>query len=88
MKSIPLRALFVSLISSILLSMLISVQAEDNDFSGLFATQSEFLKVDDAFKLKTEILDDEIIVKFEIAEAYYLYRSRFDFSAEGASLNF
>ncbi len=86
MKSIPLRALFVSLISSILLSMLISVQAEDNDFSGLFATQSEFLKVDDAFKLKTEILDDEIIVKFEIAEAYYLYRSRFDFSAEGASL--
>jgi len=61
-------------------------QAEEEDFSSLFATQTEFLKVDQAFQLTTEIVDDEIIAKFEIAEEYYMYRSRFFFSAEGASL--
>lgn len=61
------------------------VQAEE-DFSQLFAQQTEFLKVDQAFKLTSEIVDQEIIAKFEIADEYYMYRSRFYFSAENATL--
>jgi thiol:disulfide interchange protein DsbD len=63
------------------------VKAEEEvDLSKLFGGKSEFLDVDEAFKLKTEIVDQEIIVKFEIADDYYLYRSRFFFAAEGATL--
>jgi len=60
---------------------------EVDDISSLFAGPSEFLDVDEAFKLKTEILDDEIIVKFEIADKYYLYRKRFSFNATDATLS-
>jgi thiol:disulfide interchange protein DsbD len=63
-----------------------SVLAADDDLSALFATKTEFLKVDEAFVLSTEIVDDEIIAKFEIADEYYMYRGRFFFSAEGATL--
>ncbi len=69
-----------------LVALIVNVNAQEEDFSKLFATQTEFLKVDEAFKLSTEIVDDEIIVKFEIADEYYMYRSRFYFSAEGANL--
>lgn len=58
----------------------------EEDLSALFASQTDFLKVDEAFVLTTEIVDDEIIAKFEIADAYYMYKSRFFFSAEGATL--
>ncbi|MBV1910340.1 MAG: protein-disulfide reductase DsbD [Kangiellaceae bacterium] len=60
--------------------------AKEQDFSKLFGGKSDFLDVNDAFKLNTEIVDDEIIVRFDIADEYYLYRSRFEFNAKGASL--
>lgn len=60
--------------------------AQESDLSQLFAAPSEFLKVDEAFKLSTEVVDDEIIARFEIADEYYMYRSRFFFNAEGATL--
>ncbi|TQV70896.1 protein-disulfide reductase DsbD [Aliikangiella marina] len=63
-----------------------SVSAQQQDLSALFATKSEFLKVDEAFQLTTDVLDNEIIARFEIADAYYMYRSRFFFNAEGATL--
>ncbi len=60
--------------------------AEEKDLSKLFGGKSEFLKVDEAFILDTEIVDNEIIARFEIADEYYMYRSRFLFNAEGATL--
>lgn len=60
--------------------------AQESDLSQLFAAPSEFLKVDEAFKLSTEVIDNEIIARFEIADEYYMYRSRFFFNAEGATL--
>ncbi len=68
-----------------LMAGFIPLSAEE-DLSALFATQTNFLKVDEAFILSTEIVDDEIIAKFEIADTYYMYKSRFYFSAEGATL--
>ncbi len=60
---------------------------ETEDLSSLFGGKSEFLDVNEAFKMSTEIVDEEIIVRFEIADDYYLYRSRFYFSAKGATLS-
>ncbi len=78
----------VSIILLILFQLFpsVSYSEESDDLSKLFGGKSEFLKVDEAFKLNTEIVDNEIIVKFDIADEYYLYRSRFFFNAEGATL--
>ncbi len=70
-----------------LLSQPLAAAEEPVDLSKLFGGKSEFLDVDEAFKLNAEIVDNEIIVKFEIADEYYLYRSRFYFDAKGAKLS-
>ena len=85
MKNIT--TLLISLFLGLSLISQPNVSAEESDdLSKLFGGPSEFLDVDDAFKLNTEIVDDEIIIKFEIADEYYMYRSRFAFAAEGAKL--
>jgi thioredoxin:protein disulfide reductase len=63
-----------------------SVIAEENPLAKLFAQESEFLPVEEAFKITTDVLDNEVLVRFEIAPSYYLYKSRFKFSAVGATL--
>jgi thiol:disulfide interchange protein DsbD len=70
-----------------LLSQPLAAAEESVDLSKLFGGKSEFLDVDEAFKLNAEVVDNEIIVKFEIADEYYLYRSRFYFDAKGAKLS-
>ena len=60
---------------------------EEVDLSDLFGGPSEFLDVDEAFKISTEVVDDEVITRFEIADEYYLYKSRFFFSAKNATLS-
>jgi len=60
--------------------------SEEEDLSKLFGGPSDFLKIDDAFKIETEVVDDEVIIRFEIADDYYLYRSRFFFDAKDATL--
>lgn len=49
-------------------------------------TQVDFLPVDEAFKLDVSTLDAIAIVKFTITDGYYLYRDRFQFSADKAEL--
>ncbi|MDN3649733.1 protein-disulfide reductase DsbD [Reinekea marina] len=54
-------------------------------FNPLFA--SEFLDVDDAFKISTERTDNSLMFSFEIAPDYYLYRDRYSIKGiEGAKL--
>ncbi|MCP3675296.1 MAG: protein-disulfide reductase DsbD [Gammaproteobacteria bacterium] len=53
----------------------------------IFEEEEEFLKVDDAFIVSADSIDNEFIVRWKIAEAYYLYKHRFGFSAIGAELN-
>jgi thioredoxin:protein disulfide reductase len=77
----------LSLFAFIVLSLsALKSQAQEEDYSALFASKTDFLKVDEAFILSTEIVDNEIIVKFDIADDYYMYRSRFNFTATGATL--
>jgi len=84
---LKLTQVLIFLIAFAISTICLPLQAADDDLSGLFATKTEFLKVDEAFILSTEIVDDEIIAKFEIADDYYMYRGRFFFSAEGATLS-
>ncbi len=52
----------------------------------IFEEEEEFLKVDDAFIISADSVDNEFIVRWKIAKAYYLYKHRFGFSAIGGEL--
>ena len=48
--------------------------------------QPEFLLRDEAFMFSADYVDDSILVRWKIADEYYLYKNRFVFKAEGATL--
>ena len=52
----------------------------------IFEEEDEFLDVDDAFSISTDQIDDEFIIRWTIADGYYLYKHRFSFDALGADL--
>ncbi|MGB0494909.1 MAG: protein-disulfide reductase DsbD [Kangiellaceae bacterium] len=65
-----------------------SVKSEEEvDLADLFGGPSEFLDVEDAFKMTSEIVDEEVIIRFDIADEYYMYKSRFAFTGKNASLS-
>ena len=51
-----------------------------------FEEEEKFLEVDDAFIISSDLLDDEFVIRWKIAEGYYLYKHRFSFSATGVEL--
>lgn len=61
-------------------------QAAQIDLNSLLGEEEELLRVDDAFVLQAETLDNTVLVKFEIAEGYYMYRERFGFKSDNATL--
>ncbi len=61
-------------------------QAAQIDLNSLLGEEEELLRVDDAFVLQAEVLDNTVLVKFEIAEGYYMYRERFGFKSDDATL--
>ena len=52
-----------------------------------FDDEVTFLDVDDAFAISSELFENEIIVRWKIADEYYLYKHRFSFTATGAELS-
>ncbi len=44
-----------------------------------------FLKVDEAFKPSASLIDGVVVVRFAIADGYYLYQSQFRFKADGVA---
>lgn len=80
------RNAFCTFLLSILLLPVAPSAAELPDLNALLGQEQEFLDVDEAFKLSADVLDDEILVNFEVAPEYYLYRHRFNFTADGATL--
>jgi len=55
--------------------------------SSLFEEDDEFLNVDEAFIMSSDLLDDEFIIRWQVADKYYLYKHRFSFSATGAEIS-
>lgn len=76
---------FIALFA-VILAPTAKVTAEPINLNALLGNQEEVLPVDEAFKLTAEILDNTVIVKFEIENGYYMYRERFGFSAENATI--
>lgn len=48
--------------------------------------EEAFLPPEQAFKFSAQMGEDEILVRYEIAPGYYMYRERFVFTARGAAL--
>ena len=84
MKSLMLFMLLMISGNGIILATESSLSAFQD---AIFEEEDEFLKVDDAFIISADSVDNEFIVRWKIAEAYYLYKHRFGFSAIGAELN-
>ncbi len=56
------------------------------DLLGLASEQEEFLKREEAFQFSADLDEQQIFVRWKIADGYYLYKERFNFSATGATL--
>lgn len=50
------------------------------------ASEGEFLPPDDAFRVSSRVDGDLLRVRWDIAEGYYLYRAKFDITAESPGL--
>ncbi|NVJ66523.1 MAG: protein-disulfide reductase DsbD [Gammaproteobacteria bacterium] len=55
------------------------------DLDSLIDKEEKLLAVDDAFIPTVEVLDDQVIVKFEIAKGYYLYKMRLGLTSSDAN---
>ncbi|AKE53021.1 protein-disulfide reductase DsbD [Kangiella geojedonensis] len=77
----------IKLLAAFTLIFSASVQATNTiDLSEIMGEQEALLKVDEAFKLSVDIVDDKALVKFEIADGYYMYSERLKLSSPDAVL--
>lgn len=65
---------------------LLQAAQESIDLSSILNEQEELLKVDEAFQLSVDIVDDKALIKFEIADGYYMYSERLSVSSPDAKL--
>ena len=57
-------------------------QAQTFDMSQFVSNDNDFLPVDQAFKFSYEQQDNELYLRFDIEEGYYLYQHRFSYRPE------
>ncbi len=69
-----------------LLSLVASAGYAQQTPESLFADAPTFLKVDEAFGFDFEQRDGELIIKWDIAEGYYLYKKQFQTVTRNATL--
>lgn len=72
-------------ISVLLLVVATGAQAQQTPES-LFSDAPTFLKVDEAFGFEFEQREGELVIKWDIAEGYYLYKKQFQTVAKSATL--
>ncbi|MFC3093978.1 protein-disulfide reductase DsbD [Alteromonas sediminis] len=68
------------------LSVFSYAQIGSNSLSDPFSEEPQFLQVDEAFKFDFEQKGDQLTVKFDIADGYYLYKKQFRVTVKGATL--
>jgi len=83
----PINFVILSLLMLLLTSFWLTHSIASSADEILFEDDTEFLEMDDAFIIDADALDDEIIVRWSIADDYYLYKHRFNFSAENITLS-
>lgn len=61
-------------------------QVESGGMADLFSDEPEFLPVEEAFAFDFSQNDDRLVIRFDIADAYYLYKHQFKLVAKNATL--
>ena len=69
---------FADSFSTIVSPASISAVSKNNEFT---TNSPTFLPVQQAFQLEAEVIDDRLILNWDIADNYYLYQKSFKFSA-------
>ncbi len=96
----PLKTIMLNIIMMLVLSFsAYSVMAQDDNNSGndlgfdlstspesLFSDSPTFLKVDEAFGFDFEQRGDQLIIRWDIAEGYYLYKKQFKTATKNVTL--
>ncbi len=67
--------------------LLFSLQASAFSLIQSSGSTSEFLPVDEAFKLQVDVIGDEVRAHWQIASGYYLYRERLSLEATDARVS-
>lgn len=76
---------FLALISTPYFSSFAHAQEAD-PFGNAFAYEPQFLDVDQAFAFDFNQKDDSLIITFDIADGYYLYKKQFKFVTKQADI--
>ncbi|AOE50840.1 protein-disulfide reductase DsbD [Kangiella sediminilitoris] len=67
-------------------STLLQATQKPIDLSSILNDQEELLTVEEAFQLSVDIVDDKALIKFDIADGYYMYSERLNVSSPDAQL--
>lgn len=81
-KMNPIKTLLLSLF--LLFGMTLPGMAQD--LNALFGDEPQFLPVDEAFVFDFQQQDDRLILRWRIAEGYYLYKKQFKTALQGVAL--
>ncbi len=71
---------------AMLFTTLASAQLSDNNMDDLFSDEPSFLPVEEAFVFDFSQKDDTLVIRFDIADGYYLYKKQFKVSTKNATL--
>ena len=70
----------IALLATLLALSLPAPAAQGSAIQRFLSEEPDFLPVDEAFRLTTELgADNAVLVRWEMPAGYYLYRHRFDF---------
>ncbi len=84
--SMMYRQLTILGLMFLLFNGVLASQPADSASDVMFFEEDEFLDIDEAFQISAAVLDNEFIIRWEVADGYYLYKHRFGFSARGVQL--
>ena len=71
---------------ALLFTNVASAQLSDNNMDDLFSDEPSFLPVEEAFVFDFSQKGDTLVVRFDIADGYYLYKKQFKVSTKNATL--
>lgn len=79
--------ILIKLVAALMVLISSNVYATNTiDLNKILGQQDSLLKVNEAFKLSVDIVDDKALVKFDIADGYYMYSERMHISSPDAEL--
>ena len=71
---------------ALLFTTVASAQLSNNNMDDLFSDEPSFLPVEEAFVFDFSQKDDTLVIRFDIADGYYLYKKQFKVSTKNATL--